>query len=234
VVAETIPPIETTPITEPPAAPKRGRRKSGELSQSPAAIRAREYRARQKDGAPQRPSTRGKSSRRTPRKPSSLVPELTGMLTILNAALIVSPLGTRPMEAIDNPNVQPTRIGDELDAVEITALATAIDAQAKRSPRFRKAIERFLQAGAGGQLVGIAGIILARRAARHGLIPPSLDPMFGMMLAGDVSALAAFERSDDDTAEERDPETGEREPGIDPATIPPLSAVGGEIDFEKL
>lgn len=90
------------------------------------------------------------------------------------------------------------KLGDELDAAEIELLAKAINAQAERSPRFRKAIERMLGVGAGGQMITAIAMIGARRAARHGLAPAHLDPAIGAMIAGgDLSALAGFTPSPD-------------------------------------
>lgn len=177
-----------------------------ELSQSPAAIRARANRANaKKSGA--RPTTR-KATTRTRKGPTSLAPEIGAFLSLVNGALIVSPLGTRPIEAIDDPSVTPTKIGDELDAVEINALASAIDAQCKRSPRFRKIVERFLGAGSGGTLVMVAGLIAARRAARHGILPREIDLQAGLILSADVSQLANMAGPNPST----DPDTGETVP----------------------
>lgn len=73
--------------------------------------------------------------------------------------------------------------GDALDAAEIEALSKAIDAQCKTSPAFRKYVTAALEVTAGGQLVGVLGIIGARRMARHGvLLPKEADAMLGAML----------------------------------------------------
>lgn len=183
-------------------------------------------------GAPRRarkPSTR----RAAPRGPRSLAPEIAGMLTLVNTLVIMSPLGTRPMEAMTDPNVQPERVGDELDDAEIGALAAALDAQARRSPRFRKMLEGMLTAGAGGQLIGVLGIIAARRAARHGIAPPMLDPMLGGMLAGgNLEAAMSYaaptpvpEPETDETVPERDSDNG---------NLPPLDRDGSGIDFATI
>lgn len=173
-------------------------------------------------GATGRRSAPRTTKRRAPaRGPRSLANEIAGLLTLVNTVLIMSPLGTRPIEAMADPNVVPTRVGDELDEAEIGALAAAIDAQARRSPRFRKMIEGMLTAGAGGQLIGVVGIIAARRAARHGVMPAMLDPMLGGMLAGgNLEAAMSFvqpepvpEPTTDETIPDRDATTD---------TLPPI------------
>lgn len=143
----------------------------------------------QRINPPRPPSSRSRTSTRKPasprpRGPRSLKPEIEAFLTLVNSAVIMTPLGTRPVEAITNPAIEPTKIGDELDAAEIGALAGALDTQCQRSPRFRKYVEKMLTAGSGGQLVSVLGIIVARRASRHGLAPSHIDPLLGMMLAG--------------------------------------------------
>lgn len=64
--------------------------------------------------------------------------------------------------------------GDALDETEIMALARGIDEQAKRSPRFRRMVEYALGAQGMGGLPITVGIIIGRRAARHGIVPPNL------------------------------------------------------------
>jgi len=79
--------------------------------------------------------------------------------------------------------------GDALDDAEIVALSKAIDAQCKQSPAFRRYVVGALEITSGGQLVGVVGIIGARRLARHGiLLPAEADAMLGKMLGG-VSAI---------------------------------------------
>jgi hypothetical protein len=104
----------------------------------------------------------------------SLKPQIAGMLMTMNLALYVIP---------------PLRV-DVLDDVEIEALARALDEQAKRSIRFRKALEMALTAGSGGTLFGVMAIIGARRASRHGMAPPEVDQMLGNLLAMSVSGSA--------------------------------------------
>lgn len=118
------------------------------------------------------PPKRGRSNGRAgPGRPAakavSLKPQIAGMLMTLNLALYVIP---------------PLRV-DVLDEVEIEALARAIDEQAKRSVRFRKALETALSAGSGGTLIGVVAIIGARRAARHGVMPIEVDQQLGNLLA---------------------------------------------------
>lgn len=108
------------------------------------------------------------------------------------AFIDIGPINADGIPTLTDYGVQ-IKLGDELDSAEIELLAKAINAQAERSPRFRKAIERMLGVGAGGQLITAIGMIAARRAARHGLAPAYLDPAIGAMIAGgDLSALAGF------------------------------------------
>lgn len=201
-------PIDAAPMQEPIDTRKGGRGKRV-LSQTPAAIAARNRRKERKQGrTSDLRATRGKG-----RGPKSLAPEISAFLSLVNGVLIVSPLGTRPIEAITDVNVAPTRIGDELDAAEITALAAGIDAQCRRSPRFRKYVEMVLGAGSGGTLMTVIALIAARRAARHGMLPPDVDAMAGMILAADVGALAGL--SDDQPSQ--DETTGETIPDRDEA-----------------
>jgi hypothetical protein len=151
-----------------------------------------------------------RSSPSTARKPKSLREPIAALLTMVNMALLMSPLGTRPIAATTDPNVVPERVGDELDAAEISALAAALDMQCQRSPRFRSYVEGMLSVGSGGALITTLGIIATRRAARHGLAPAALDPMLGMALAGDnLDALVNMAPAPDTTP---DPETGETPP----------------------
>jgi hypothetical protein len=79
--------------------------------------------------------------------------------------------------------------GDALDGPEIEALAKAIDAQCKQSPAFRKYVTLALEVTSGGQLVGVLGIIGARRLSRHGiLLPKEADAMLGGMLGSVTTA----------------------------------------------
>lgn len=82
-----------------------------------------------------------------------------------------------------NLMLAPVLKSDVMDDVEILALAKAIDDQAKKSPRFRAAIDRMLTAVGGTGLIGVAIIIIARRASRHGLMSPDWDQKLGIMLA---------------------------------------------------
>lgn len=112
----------------------------------------------------------------SPNAPSrrSLEPQIAATLMTFNLALMVIP---------------PLR-NDALDEMEITALAKALDAQAKESPRFRKMLESALAVTSGGQLIGVCAIIGARRAARHGIIPPEADGQFGALLAASLNQKA--------------------------------------------
>lgn len=97
----------------------------------------------------------------------SLEPQIAATLMAMNLAVMVIPPVSR----------------DALDEVEITALARALDAQAKQSPRFRRMLEGALAVTSGGQLLGVCMIIGARRAARHGVVPADMDRQLGNMLA---------------------------------------------------
>jgi hypothetical protein len=145
---------------------------------------------------------------------------------MVNALLIMSPLGTRPLAAITEPDVIPEKVGDELDGGEIAALASSLDAQCRRSPRFRKWVEGFLTAGSGGTLIAVVGMIATRRAARHGLIPNGevVDMQLGTIMAGGM--LDYTPPPPPDTTP--DATTGEVAPDLtadDPS--------GGAFDFDR-
>jgi len=183
----------------------------------------RERDARAAKSASKAPRAKVSSKPRSTRA-ASLKTEIAAFLTLANTLVIMSPLGTRPVAAIHDPSVDAERRGDELDEPEINALAGALDAQCRRSPRFRKYVESVLTVGAGGQLVTVLGIIVARRAARHDVIPGGvpLDFALGMMLAnGDTSALGNVPTPDD--APPPDPETLETAPA-------PLPEAGFDFD----
>lgn len=114
---------------------------------------------------PKRGPGRPKGS--TTRTTRSLQPQIASLLMTFNFAMYVVP-------GLAN---------DRLDEMEITALAKALDEQAKQSVRFRRMLEGALTATSGGQLLGIVAIIGMRRASRHGLLPPEADGQLGAMLA---------------------------------------------------
>jgi hypothetical protein len=234
--------ITSVPSDQLPPEPERGR--FGRiLSTNPAAVRARNARAARKNGtAPASPTgrtrrqggqRRASSPRATARGPRSLYPELVGLLSMVNLGIGISPLGTQheatgnltmmtiaPGVTIPIPETRVVKLGDELDDVEISALAKSIDMQCQRSPRVRKYVSSFLGITAGAGLGGVVGLIVARRLARHGMIDPSLDGRLGMLMqGGDIAALASF--APDPSPEpppipqEPDPVTGETAP--DPA-----------------
>lgn len=118
---------------------------------------------------PKRGRGRPRGSKTSASAPSrqSFKSQIAGVLMTINLGLYVIP-GLRQ---------------DALDTVEIEALAKALDEQAKVSPRFRKYLQAALTATSGGQLFGVCVIIGARRAARHGVLPPDMDGVFGAMLA---------------------------------------------------
>lgn len=117
---------------------------------------------------------------RPPSRPStrSLKSEISAAIMQVNLVLMIFP---------------PTR-ADALDMVEIDALADALDEQAKKSARFRKALEGALLASSGGSLVGVIAIILGRRAARHGIMPIEVDQQLGNLLAAGTQASKAARR----------------------------------------
>lgn len=194
--------VESVPIAE--IDPRSGK----PLSESPGAKRARERRAAIKNGTatPRRAGAkRPRNAPRTPRTPKTLYPEIAAFLTLVNTGITMTPLGSRheptgkiemmelaPNVSIPFPEMRMTKLGDELDDMEIAHLAKAIDAQAMRSPRFKKYVEMVLGAGAGFGILAIVGMIAGRRASRHGIIDPSLDAKLGAMLNGDISSLANF------------------------------------------
>ncbi len=175
-----------------------------------------------KVGKPQKPkAAKPRTAQRTSR---SLRPQIGAFLTMINSAVLMSPIGTRPMAASYDASVAPEKIGDELDAAEIDALAGAIDMQCQRSPRFRKYIERMLTAGSGGQLFTVVGIIAARRAARHGIIPQPLDFTLGMALAGSSDAFA--NAAPPTTPTGPDNVTGEYAPNRSPDNVVDFESIG--------
>lgn len=109
-----------------------------------------------------------------PRQARSLKSEIASTLMTINLVLVMIP----PLRQ------------DQMDMVEIEALADALDEQARKSPKFRKALEGALAAGSGAGLIGVIVIIAGRRAARHGMIPTEADQMLGNMLAVGASAKA--------------------------------------------
>lgn len=82
-----------------------------------------------------------------------------------------------------NLMLAPLLKNDVMDDTEILALAKAVDDQAKKSPRFRKALVRMMEMSGGTGLVSISVIIIARRAARHGYLSPDWDQKLGAYLA---------------------------------------------------
>lgn len=124
---------------------------------------ARQRKERSDKGVPRGPRSEGKPGRRR----GSLKEPIGGMLVMLNL----------PVQMF-----LPT---DQLDMAEIEALATSIDEQCKTSPRFRKYVEQMLGVTSGGQLLAVAGMVAARRGARHGLFGPNgqiVDTAIGQQL----------------------------------------------------
>jgi hypothetical protein len=207
-VAEPL--VESIPSDE--LASSGGRRRI--LSDNPAAKAARDRRAAQKAAGGSKPR-RGpaKRSPRTRSATKSLASEISASLSMLNMIVVMTPLGSRVH--LDEATGEPVydRVGDELDEGEIALLAQSLDAQCQRSPKFRKQVERFLGIGAGGSLIAVLGMIAARRASRHGILPPEIDAGLGaIMVGGDLSALSSFVPSDTPAPDAVIPETGERPP----------------------
>lgn len=171
----------TVPIADGEPSPlDQGKRKRPELSRDQKDrlnAAARERRARK--------GTRPRARAKTASGPKSLAPEIAAFLTMANMLVIMTPLGTRPVAAIYDPAVPLEHLGDELDDGEIKSLASALDAQCRRSPRFKKYVERVLGVGSGGALITVLGMIAARRLARHGVIPNGdvVDYSLGVTLA---------------------------------------------------
>jgi hypothetical protein len=121
--------------------------------------------ARSQRAAPKRGAAKAapKSSRRSLRK------ELDSLVTFIN--LPVSLIAPQ----------------DALDPTEQAALVDALDAEAKRSARFHKALEGLITFSSGGSLGIVAATIAARRVARHGVFGPQLgslvDGLGGQYLA---------------------------------------------------
>lgn len=216
------------------------------LSETPAAKKARERRAAIKAGTvtpKERGSRRAAKPRgggrsRTPQTPKTLYPEIAAALSMGNMIIAFTPFASKyeptgvivqyeaaPGISFPMPEQRMTKLGDELDEMEIANLAAALDRQCQRSPRFKKYVEMVLNGVAGGGILTILGMIAARRASRHGILNPTLDGKLGAMMAGDVSAIAGF-MSDAESGtidETPNPETGERAPVPTP-----------DLDFESL
>lgn len=107
---------------------------------------------------------RGSTNRRSTK---SLRPQIASTLMAMNLVVYLTPFNK-----------------DALDEVEIEALATALDEQAKQSPAFRRYLQGALGVASGGQLFGVLAIIGARRAARHGFmgIPAEADGQMRTLL----------------------------------------------------
>lgn len=203
-VAEPQPLMESVPISElgaPP--PKRGRGRPRKLDENGQPVAP----------APRRSARRKPSPRARSAAPKSLYPEIAATLSMVNMIVVMTPLGSRVEYADpDTGAIMPGRVGDELDVAEITMLAQSLDTQCQRSPRFRKQVERILGVGSAGTLITTLGMIAARRASRHGILPDMLDPMLGAVMAGgDLNALASFVPPAV-VADAPDPMTGESAP----------------------
>lgn len=123
--------------------------------------------AEEKDFGPVPPKPK-EEKKATTRRP----PQQRGMTNDIAALLIQA-----------NLMLAPVLKDDVMDDVEILALAKAVDDQAKKSPRFRKALMRMVEMSGGSGLLSITLIIVGRRAARHGMIAPDWDHKLGAYLA---------------------------------------------------
>lgn len=101
---------------------------------------------------------------RNVRSAKSLRKDLEGLITLANTIVVI---------------VAPN---DALEPVEVEALANALDEQAKQNPRFRRMLESAVSVAGGSSLIMVAGMIVTRRLARHGMIPGG--QMVDMMLGG--------------------------------------------------
>ena len=80
---------------------------------------------------------------------------------------------------------------DPLSSHEIVALADGLVAQADQHPTFRKYLEAFADATSGADLLLVVAVIIARRGARHGVLPESIDVLGGAIM-GEPDALASL------------------------------------------
>lgn len=130
-----------------------------------------------KDGTPAKKRGRRSGTTSGPRLTSkgSLETQIGAMLWTINIPLQMVPVLQR----------------DAMDAVEIQALAKAIDQQCQVSPTFRKYVEAALKAQGGTSLIAVVGIMGTRRALRHNIVPipdevggpQAMDAMLGGVLS---------------------------------------------------
>lgn len=117
---------------------------------------------------PRRGRPPGSGTGRKPRK-RNLTDEIGGYLTMLNLAFAFMP--------------DPLR-GDALDAMEISALAKALNDYAQQNATVYKYLSTVLvQGGSLANLAMVAGLIAARRLARHQVLPGDMDDRLAAMLA---------------------------------------------------
>lgn len=178
----------TAPLIEPITLPDGPKRRGRPPKLGPDGARLNAPRA----SKPKRSYKRSQAPRSSGSR--SLERDIAAFLTMVNGIVLMTPIGTKPMSASPMLGAaaqnEPEKLGDELDAAEIKLLAGAIDSQCRRSPRFRRYVERVLGVGAGGQLVTIVGMIAARRASRHGVIPAFVDPAIGILMEqGDLETI---------------------------------------------
>lgn len=102
-------------------------------------------------GTAARPSTSSRA------KVTSLEDDIGAALVLVNLPLLVMP-------------------GLALDEAEIAALAISLNDQCRRSPRFKKYVEKALTITSGGQLATVGLMIGARRAVRFGALRVVMGP----------------------------------------------------------
>lgn len=125
-------------------------------------------------------------------KPKSLESEIGGLLTVMNFGFFFLP--------------QPWQ-GDALDSAEIEVLAKTINSAAMDNPIIYKYLSwAFSGGGSTINLIMVAGIIVGKRAARHGVIPADYEAGLTMML-GRLGASEAAVKDSLGEAEDRDNDT---------------------------
>lgn len=121
-----------------------------------------------------RPRNDGKpagSVEAAPSRPRNLQQEVAGLLMSLNFGILL--IGAMPgFSSLQR---------DRLDEAEILVLSNSIVAEAKRNARFARMVDAALFTAGGAGLLGVIGIIVARRAARHQILPQEADAELGAM-----------------------------------------------------
>ncbi len=210
----SLPPI--TAIPEAPASsgvPPRGRGRPPKLN--PDGTRMHPSRA-SKSTRDRGPKRAGGAPGSTPARPrvSSLKTRIGAQLTTLS--MLVS--------------VIPPLAPDALSPQEIELLADGIDKQCQQSPRFRRYVEQALGATGAGGLVAAVAIIAARRASRHNILPPMVDPMLGALIGESLNQPITNTDSLRASAEAQQIELNRAEPPIEPEPTIPWGAPGPPVE----